>query len=209
MDFVPVDWLTHWGRATHICVCKLIIIGSDNGLSPGRRQAIIWIIAGILLTRPLGTNYSEIIIEIYTFSFKKMHLKLSSGNWQPFCPGLNVLKIKFTSFSHAAPSSVRNITVSMTESGDVYVHWNEPSDLSGPLTVYDLSYQQVGIGDCPGQVTGGIQTFQYPSTTTSVALTNLRAWTRYRIEVTAVNSAGRSTQESTFITYETSKVIYH
>ena len=34
--------LTHWGRVTHICVCKLTIIGSDNGLSPGRRPAIIW-----------------------------------------------------------------------------------------------------------------------------------------------------------------------
>ena len=34
--------LTHWGRATHICVSKLTIIGSDNGLSPSRRQPIIW-----------------------------------------------------------------------------------------------------------------------------------------------------------------------
>ena len=33
--------LTHWGRVTHIRVGKLTIIGSDNGLSPGRRQAII------------------------------------------------------------------------------------------------------------------------------------------------------------------------
>ena len=33
--------LTHWGRATHICVGNLIIIGSDNGLSPRRHQAII------------------------------------------------------------------------------------------------------------------------------------------------------------------------
>ena len=33
--------LTDWSRVTHICVCKLIIIASDNGLSPGRRQAII------------------------------------------------------------------------------------------------------------------------------------------------------------------------
>ena len=28
--------LTHWGRVTHICVIDLTIIGSDNGLSPGR-----------------------------------------------------------------------------------------------------------------------------------------------------------------------------
>ena len=41
--------LTHWGRMTHICVDNLTIIGSDNGLSPGRRQAIIWTNAGILL----------------------------------------------------------------------------------------------------------------------------------------------------------------
>ena len=32
--------LTHWGQVMHICVSKLTIIGSDNGLSPGRRQAI-------------------------------------------------------------------------------------------------------------------------------------------------------------------------
>ena len=59
--------LTHWGRVAHICVCKLTIIGSDNGLSPGRRQAIIWTNAEILLIRPLGTNFKEMLIEILTF----------------------------------------------------------------------------------------------------------------------------------------------
>ena len=44
--------LTHWGRVTHICVGKLTIIGSDNGLSPGRHQAIIWTNTGILLIEP-------------------------------------------------------------------------------------------------------------------------------------------------------------
>ena len=44
--------LTHWGRVTHICVCKLTSIGSDNGLWPGRHQAIIWTSAGILLIWP-------------------------------------------------------------------------------------------------------------------------------------------------------------
>ena len=83
--------LTHWGRVTHICVSKLTIIGSDNGLSPDRRQAIIWTNAGLLLIGPLGTNFREILIEILTFSFKKMHSKMSSGNWRPFCLGLNVL----------------------------------------------------------------------------------------------------------------------
>ena len=83
--------LTHWGRVTHICVGKLTIIGSDNGLSPGRRQAIIWTNAGIWLIGPLGTIFSEILIEILTFSFKKMRLKVSSAKRRPFCLGLNVL----------------------------------------------------------------------------------------------------------------------
>ena len=65
----------------YICVSKLTITGSDNGLSPNRRQAIIWTNAGILLIGPLGTNISETLIEIHTFSLKKMHLKMSSGKW--------------------------------------------------------------------------------------------------------------------------------
>ena len=77
-------WLTHWGRVMHICVGYRTIIGRpDNGLSPGLRQAIIWTNAGILLIEPLRTNFSEISIEIHTFSFKEMHLKMS-GKWRPF-----------------------------------------------------------------------------------------------------------------------------
>ena len=83
--------LTHWGRVMHICVSKLTIIGSDNGLSPDRRQAIIWTNAELLLIGPLRTNFSEILIEILTFSFKKMRLKASSAKRPPFCLGLNVI----------------------------------------------------------------------------------------------------------------------
>ena len=78
----------HWGRVTRICVGNITIIGPDNGLSPGRRQAIIWTNAGILLIGPLGTNFSENLIEILTFSFTKMRLKVSSAKWRPFCLGL-------------------------------------------------------------------------------------------------------------------------
>ena len=155
--------LTHWGRVTHICVGNLTIIGSDNGLSPGRRQAIIWTnhyddvimttiasqitsltsvystvyldadqrkhqssaslafvwgihrdrwiprtkgqlrgkcshlmtssCAGILLIRPLGTNFSEFLVEILIVSFKKMRLKVSSAKWRLFRLGLNVLTL--------------------------------------------------------------------------------------------------------------------
>ena len=75
------------------CVSKLIIIGSDNGLLPGRCQAIFWTNAGILLIRTLGTNFKEILNEIHTFSFKKMHLKMLSTKWLPSCLSLNVLNI--------------------------------------------------------------------------------------------------------------------
>ena len=51
-----MSWLTHWWRVTHICVGKLTIIGSDNDLSPGRCQAIIWTNAAILLIWTLSNK---------------------------------------------------------------------------------------------------------------------------------------------------------
>ena len=64
-----------------------VCIGLDNGFLPIRRQAIIWSNAGILLIGPIGTNFSQIVFKIQIFSFKKMHLKISSVKWWPFCPG--------------------------------------------------------------------------------------------------------------------------
>ena len=95
-----LNQLTHWGQMMHLCISKLTIIGSDNDLSPGRRQAIIWINAGILLIGPLETNFSEISIEIHTFPFTKLHLKMSSGKWRPFCPSLNVLNLNDIPMNH-------------------------------------------------------------------------------------------------------------
>ena len=86
--------LTQWGRATHICVGKPTIIDSNNGLSPGRRLAIIWTNAGILSIRPLGTKVSEILIGNQTFSLKKMHLNMSYAKWRPVRLGLNVFNPK-------------------------------------------------------------------------------------------------------------------
>ena len=86
-----IFFLTHWGRVTHICIGKLTMIGSDNCLSPGRRQAVIWTHAGILLIRTLGTNFSETLSKIHSFSCKKMHLKMSSANGRLFTLGLNEL----------------------------------------------------------------------------------------------------------------------
>ena len=70
---------------------ELTIIGSDNGLSPGRRQVIIWTNAGLLLIQTLGTHFSEILGKIHTFSFKKLHLKMLSGKWRQIFLSLNVL----------------------------------------------------------------------------------------------------------------------
>ena len=87
----PSSYLTHWGQVTHICVSRLTIIDSDNGLSLGWRLAIFWTNAGILLIGLLGTNFNEILIKVHIFSFKKIHFDMSSGKWRPFCFRLNVL----------------------------------------------------------------------------------------------------------------------
>ena len=94
LNVEPTDHLIHWGQVTYICLGKLPIIGSDNGLSPGwQHYAFIWTNAGIFLIGPLRTNFSEILIAIEIFSFKKMYLKMSrpqcvntmrhQQTWQP------------------------------------------------------------------------------------------------------------------------------
>ena len=94
---VPADGLVivkcYWVRVMYICVGNLSIIGSDDGLSPDGRQAIIWTNARILLIGPLGTIFSEILFEIHIFSFTKLHLKIPSVKWRTFCLGLNVLSV--------------------------------------------------------------------------------------------------------------------
>ena len=74
-----------------MCVSELTNIGSDNGLLPVRRQAIIWTNAATFSIRPSGTYLNEIVFKIWKFSFKAMHLKMSSAKWCPFRLGLNVL----------------------------------------------------------------------------------------------------------------------
>ena len=88
---IMMKHLTHWGWVTHICVDKLIIIASDNGLSPDQCQAIIWTNAGLLSIGSLRTYFNENLIKIQQFSLMKMHVKMSSAKWRPYCPGLNVL----------------------------------------------------------------------------------------------------------------------
>ena len=97
----------------HICVGKLTSIVSDNDLSPGRRQAIVWTNAGILLIWPSGTNFNETLIEIHAFSFKKMHLKMSSRKWRPFYLRLNVLIVMEISFVKLDPDLCATFVVAV------------------------------------------------------------------------------------------------
>ena len=70
---------------THIGASRLSITGLDKvGAKPLSEPGL----DGILLIRPLGTNFSEILSEIRTFSFKKMHLKMSSAKGRLFRLGL-------------------------------------------------------------------------------------------------------------------------
>ena len=142
-SFKPhVSTLTHWSRVTHICVSKLTIIGSDNGLSPGRRQAIIWTNAGILSIRILGTNFSEILSEIHAFSFKKMHLKMASAKWRPFCLGLNALKV----FQNYSSSVQIHLQVSYPRSRYLNQYWHFTMSTNN-LTVKSAAVGQLDI--CP------------------------------------------------------------
>ena len=70
-----------WGRVTHICVSRLTIIGSDNGLALARHQDIIWTNAGIFSIGPFGTNFSE-MLNVQANSFKNVVWK-----WRPFFSG--------------------------------------------------------------------------------------------------------------------------
>ena len=92
-----------------MCVSDLTIIGSDNGLSPGRHQAIIWTNELIYLIGTLGTNVSKIIIELQTNHSRKciwiyclqmasilsrpQCVKVSSVKWWTFVSGFNDLII--------------------------------------------------------------------------------------------------------------------
>ena len=68
-----------------------VIVGSDNSLWPVQRKAIIWTNAGMLLIGPLRTHFTEILIEIQTFSLRKIRLKMSFAKCCSFRLGLNVL----------------------------------------------------------------------------------------------------------------------
>ena len=81
-----VHVLHHWGRVAHIYVSKLSIIGSDNGLSPGRRQAIINIV-NLTPRNKLQWNFNRnSYIFIQENPFQNVVWKMAA-----ICLGLNLL----------------------------------------------------------------------------------------------------------------------
>ena len=64
-----------------------VSIGSDDGLSPIRCQAIIYTNAGLLSIEPLGTNFSEILIKTQTFHSQKCIWKYRLQNGSHFVQG--------------------------------------------------------------------------------------------------------------------------
>ena len=123
--------------------------GSDNGLSPGRRQAIICTSTGILLIGPLGKNFCEILMEIHTFSVKKMHLKMLYGKWSPFCLGLNVLKEKRLNLASFPQIYYQNHTSSGPGSSSTVVTGNQQRPFI--LSTQPVLLLQLRTGDHTGQ----------------------------------------------------------
>ena len=60
---------------------------------------ITWTSAGLLSIESLGTNFSEILIDIQNFSSLKMRLKMSSAKWRSFCPEVDDLRAVFYSLT--------------------------------------------------------------------------------------------------------------
>ena len=72
------------------------VIDWENGLLSAQHQVIpvqslIYFDVGFLSTRPMGMNFSEILIEMVWFSRQKMDFKMSSAKWYLFFLSLNVL----------------------------------------------------------------------------------------------------------------------
>ena len=166
--------LTHWGRVTHICVSDITNIGSDNGLPPGRRQAIIRTNAGILLIRPLRTNFSEKLIENHIFPFTKIHLKMSSRKWRPVCLGL----IELTVYIHGQVYWDSPITYFIKSSQhDFKMCDSSPSPISNftKFTWHDFKMGDISDDNQPRRASN-IQAHQATSFTLKPHTIELSAW---------------------------------
>ena len=68
----------------YMCVCVIIFANVFHVNLSNKRL--------LNLNLNLRTNFGEILSEVQTLWFKKMHLKISFAKGRPFCLGLNILK---------------------------------------------------------------------------------------------------------------------
>ena len=97
-------------------------IGSCNGLSPVKYQAITWTNVDSWSIWPWGAYFNEILFENQMFSFKKLHLKMPSDKWQTFCSSFSMWHHKqvtsptcsTTSVPHTVPEPLGLLIWSLT-----------------------------------------------------------------------------------------------
>ena len=120
---IAFNKLTHWGRVTHICVSKLTIIGSDNGLLAAWYQTIILTNAVILLIASQEKIFREISTEDHTFSFTHMHLIMSSARQWPFFLSPHLLgEVINTSYPHNQDIAVGALARTATLAESIFVY---------------------------------------------------------------------------------------
>ena len=120
-------FLTHWGLVTKYGLIDLVQHRSGNGFLSIWCQAITLTNVHLSTIGPQGTNFNEIWTKVRSFSFKKIHLKMSSAKCLPFCSGLNVLTMMFH-FLHLlipSPSFILIFILIFTSLIDItFVHSN-------------------------------------------------------------------------------------
>ena len=103
-----------------------IIIGSDNGMSPGRCEYLnqCWNIVNWTPRNKFQWNR----IKVHSFSLKKMHLNMSSEKWRPFCLGLSVLRpvrwILINIWKRIDWPTLHMVYTTFTESTSFDCRWN-------------------------------------------------------------------------------------
>ena len=90
--------LTHLLLVPHICV-------SESGQHWFRWRIVAYSTPSHYLNRCwviviIGTNFSEILINIQNFSFNKMDLKISSAKWRPFLSRVGWVKLTMDKWLH-------------------------------------------------------------------------------------------------------------
>ena len=121
--------LTHWGWVMHTCISKRTNIGSDNGLPPGRRQAIIWTKAGILLIEPFVINCSEIFV-----------LRLLNSRFQKTAIYITNFEKHFTTNDCLVPHPCCGTNIILCKLGQHYGNW-----WPGPMHQPPMPLQSEGM----------------------------------------------------------------